>query len=470
MTRRIALLVATMGTLAVSGCVLGPDYKRPPIEAPEAWRTVPAEESANLANLPWWELFQDETLAQLIKIALEENKDLKIAVERIEEARARYGFTKADLYPQIDATGLAARSRSSEVGPVPVPAGTDPEATDYRVDVHVRWEIDFFGRFRRANEAQRALLLATEEARRSVTITLVSDVASAYVDLRAFDKQLEISRRTLESRREYLELARLRFEGGLTSELDFRQAEAEFYRTQALVFDFERLVTEIENELSVLLGRNPQNVPRGIPIEHEPLPLDVPAGLPSDLLERRPDLLQAEQELVSANARIGEAKALLYPRIALTGSAGWESTDLDDLFTSPARTWSIAAGLLQPIFHGGRNRRRVEVTESQQRQALYAYELSILQAFREVEDALVGYRKFGEQRTAQGLRVGAERKRLELSDLRYRGGVAPYLEVLDSQRSLFTAELDEVQSMRDQITALIRLYKSLGGGWTAPSG
>jgi outer membrane protein, multidrug efflux system len=452
--------------VVAQGCVLGPDYKRPPVDAPQAWREVPVAEATSLANTPWWELFADPTLEELIRIALAENKDLKIAAERIVEAQARYGFTKADSYPQIDAGASAGRSRTSEVGPIPLPAGTDPEVSDYFVGVDVSWEIDFFGRFRRANEAERALLLATEEARRSVTITLVADVASAYVDLRAFDYELEISRRTLESRREYLELAKVRYEGGVTSELDFRQAEAEFYRTQALTYDFERQVAETENELAVLLGHNPQSVPRGTTIADQPVPPAVPAGLPSDLLERRPDLRQAEQELVASNARIGEAKALLYPRIALTGSYGTESTDLGDLFDAPARTWSIAAGLLQPIFHGGRNRRRVEITESQNRQALYAYELAILQAFREVEDALVGYRKFGEQRVAQGHRVEAERKRLELSDLRYRGGVAPYLEVLDSQRSLFTAELDEVQSIRDELTSVIRLYKSLGGGWS----
>jgi len=463
MSRRLASVV--LGALLMAGCTLGPDYKRPPVDIPTDWRDVPTQEAASLANTPWWELFRDETLSELIRIALVENKDLKIAVERIEEARARYGFVKADLYPQVDAAASAGRSRSSEVGPVPVPTGTDPEATDYFVGVEVNWEIDFFGRFRRANEAQRALMLATEAARRSVTITLVADVASAYVDLRSFDRQLEVSRRTLESRREYMELARVRYEGGLTSELDYRQAEAEYYRTEALTYDFERLVAEVENEISVLLGRNPRQVPRGTSIQDEPVPPEVPPGLPSELLERRPDLQQAEQQLIAANARIGEAKALLYPRIALTGSLGTESSDLGDLFTAPARTWSIAAGLLQPIFHGGRNRRRVEIVESQQRQALYSYELSILQAFREVEDSLVGYRKFGEQRTAQGHRVAAERKRLELSDLRYRGGVAAYLEVLDSQRSLFSAELDEIQAIQDQLTAVIRLYKSLGGGW-----
>jgi outer membrane protein, multidrug efflux system len=464
--RRRQLLAFAGFAVALSGCTLGPDYKRPPVVTPEAWRDLPTAESTSLANTPWWQLFADPTLDELIRIALAENKDVKIAAERIVEARAQYGFTKADQYPDIDATGVAGRARSSEVGPVPIPAGTDPEASDYAAAVHVRWEIDFFGRFRRANEAERALLLATEEARRSVTITLVADVASAYMDLRAFDRELEISRRTLESRREYRELAKVRFEGGLTSELDYRQAEAEFYRTEALTYDFERLVAETENELSVLLGRNPHTLPRGTAIGDEPVPPAVPAGLPSDLLERRPDLLQAEQELVASNARIGEAKALLYPRIALTGSFGTESADLGDLFDAPARTWSFAANLLAPIFHGGRNKRRVEITESQNRQALYAYELAILQAFREVEDSLVQYRKFGQQRESQGHRVEAERKRLELSDMRYRGGVAPYLEVLDSQRSLFEAELDEVDAIRSELSSVIRLYKSLGGGWS----
>jgi len=296
-------------------------------------------------------------------------------------------------------------------------------------------------------------------------LTLVSDVARAYVELRDFDRRAEISRRTLESRVAYVQLARDRFEGGLTSELDWRQAEAELHRTASLVVDFERLVKLKENELSILIGHNPGAIPRGVALDQIPVPDAVPAGLPSELLDRRPDLRQAEQELAAANARIGAAKALLYPSIALTGAFGWESSELDDLFDSPSQSWSIGANLLQPIFNAGQNRRRVDVTESQQRQALHAYERSVLQAFREVEDSLVEFRQSGLRLGSDRERVAAERKVVELAEQRYRGGVAAYLEVLDAQRNLFEAELDETATLRDEIVALIQIYKTLGGGW-----
>jgi multidrug efflux system outer membrane protein len=446
---------------------LGPDYQRPPIVTPEALRDAAAE-ATTIADIPWWELFQDEQLRDLIQIALAENKDLKIAVERIAEARALYGFTKADLYPKVDLSGSAGRFRFSGGSFPPGPDGGDNgnETDIYVLSAGLSWEIDFFGRIRRATEAQLAVLLSSEEARRSVVIALVADVARAYVELRDLDRRLEIARRTLESRREDVELARLRFEGGATPELDWRQAEAEFYRTRVQVYDLERLLVQKENELSVLLGRNPAAVPRGRPIDAQPVPPDVPAGLPSELLERRPDIREAEERLIAANARIGEAKALLFPRISLTGSFGYASTDLDNLLEWGSRTWSIIGSLVQPIFHAGQNLRRVELSESRQRQALYEYERTILQALREVEDSLVAYRKAGEQLVSQRARVEAERKVLELADLRYREGVAAYLEVLDAQRSLFGAELDEVRAVSDRLTALIRFYKALGGGWS----
>jgi multidrug efflux system outer membrane protein len=327
------------------------------------------------------------------------------------------------------------------------------------------WELDFFGRIRRANEAEQARLLATQEARRAVALTLVSDVARAYVDLRGLDRSLEIARRTLESRREYVALARDRFEGGVTPEVDWRQAEAEFFRMQALVFELEKNVVQKENELSLLLGRNPGAVPRGRAVELQPIPPEVPAGLPAQLLERRPDVREAEMRLWSATARIGEAKAMLYPRISLTGSYGFASTDLSELLDGSSQSWNIFAGLLQPIFNANKNKRRVEVRESQQRQAVYDYERTLLQALREVEDSLIGLQKAGDQRGSQQKRVEAERKVVELSELRYRGGVAAYLEVLDAQRSLFNAEIDETASLSEHVNSLIRLYKALGGGW-----
>jgi outer membrane protein, multidrug efflux system len=432
---------------------------------------MPVAEAESLANTPWWTLFDDPQLQELIRMALVGNKDLKIAVERIEEARARYGFTKADLWPHVDLSGTGGRLRFNPGSLLHTPEGdTTPskegtETSVYSATAQVNWEIDFFGRIRRATEAQKALFLGTQEARRSAVLTLVADVATAYLELRDFDSRLEIARRTIESRKESVQLATDRFEGGLTPEVDMRQGEAELHRTEAVVFDLERLVAMKENELSVLLGRNPGPILRGRRLDEQKVPGAVPAGLPAELLDRRPDIREAEYRLAAATANIGEAKALLFPRIALTGHWGFTSTEFDTLFDGPSKSWSLIGNLLQPLFHAGQNKRRVEMTESRQRQILYDYEATILQAFRETEDALVAYHKTGEERTAQGLRVGAERKVVELAELRYRGGVAAYLEVLDAQRSLFAAEMDEAETIAGHLIWLVQLYKALGGGW-----
>jgi len=436
------------------------------VPVPEHWREVDQAEADTLANTPWWELFQDPVLQELIRIALDENKDLAIAVERIQEARARYGITSADLAPKVDATGSAGELQLSKQGIPGLPPSTDENGDLYSAGGSLFWELDIFGRIARATEADRAIMFATSETRRAVVLALVADVASTYMELRELDRSLEISRSTLESRRAYVELAKDRFEGGLTSELDWRQAQAEYHRIDSFVHDFERLVAQKENQLSVLLGRNPGPIRRGQALGEMPVPAAVPSGLPAALLDRRPDLLAAEQQLASANARIGEAKALLYPSFSITGFYGGQSTDLKDLLDNGARTWSIAGNVLQPIFNSGQNEERVEVAESQQRQALFSYEQSILQAFREVDDTLVGYAKAGERRTAETERVEAENKVLELAELRYRGGVSDYLEVLDAQRSLFDAQLTEAEIIRDQLIALVRVYKALGGGWT----
>jgi len=467
MARRLAALFLS---LLAAGCALGPNYKRPDVPVPAGWREMPPAEAATLANTPWWELFDDPQLQELVRIALQENKDLKIAVERIEEARARYGFTKADLWPQLDASFTGAGLRFNGGSLVHTPEGdanngAPTETSIYSLSANLSWEIDFFGRIRRATEAQKALFLGTEEARRATVLSLVADVASAYLELRALDLELEIARRTIASRRDYVQLARDRFEGGLTPEMDLRQAEAELRRVEVVTFDVERLIALKEDELAFLLGRNPQAIPRGRTAVEQKLPGAVPAGLPSALLDRRPDVRVAEQSLAAATANIGQAKALLFPRISLTGAFGFTSTELDNLFDGPSKSWNIIGNILQPIFNAGKNKRRVEMTESQQRQALYGYERSILQAFREVEDSLVSYRKLGEQRGAQAARVAAERKVLELADLRYRGGVAAYLEVLDAQRSLFGAEMDETQTIGAHLVSLVQLYKALGGGW-----
>ncbi len=464
-------LTAVCLVLFAAGCALGPNYERPKVPTPPAWREIPAAEAESIANAPWWQVFEDPQLQELVRVALAENKDLKIAAERVEEARARYGFAKADFWPKVDLNGTAGRLKFSEGSLVHTPDGDaagasgDTERPIYAVSADVSWELDFLGRIRRTSEAQQAAYLGTEQARRATVLALVADVARVYFELRDADRRLEVARRTIESRREYVQLARDRFEGGITAEIDFRQAEAELRRVEVVVFDLELLVAVKENELAVLLGRNPGPVTRGRPVEEQKLPGVVPPGLPSAILDRRPDVRAAEQSLAAATANIGAAKALLYPRIALTGSYGFASTDLDTLFDAPSKSWNIVGNLLQPIFNAGKNRRRVEVTESQQRQALYAYENTVLQAFRETEDALMAYRKTGEQATAQADRVGAERKVLELAELRYRGGVAAYLEVLDAQRSLFDAELQQSQTIGSHLVSLVRLYKALGGGW-----
>jgi multidrug efflux system outer membrane protein len=466
----LAALAAVSLVLGLAACSPGPAYHRPEIATAPQWRDEAAPDSTSFADLQWWQIYNDPVLVDLINTALVENTDLNIAAERVVEAAARLGFTKSDLWPQIDLSATAMRFQDSRNSFPPNPEPGQNLATVYDLSVPVTWELDLFGRIRSASAAARAELLATEAGQQAVAISLVAQVASSYATLRAVDLQLEISRRTLESRREYIDLARVRFEGGITSETDWRQAEAEYHRIQATVQDFERLQRQVENAISVLIGRYPGEILRGRPLPDLPVFDNLPAGLPSDLIERRPDVRQAEQFLIAANADIGQAKALMFPRLALTGDLGVQSTDLETLFDAPSKAFSIVGNLLQPLFQGGKNRQRVKVSESVMRQNLYVYEATVLNAFREVEDSLIAFRKLSEQREAQRARVEAERKVVDLVELAYGGGVKDYLYVLDAQRSLFTAELDEVRTMNDQIDSLIQLYKALGGGWpTAPA-
>ena len=470
MIRRIGLALVLLALGA--GCSFAPQYERPALGPVEAWRDSVAVSSpdTSIANMSWWEMFPDSQLQRLVRIALVENQDLKIAIERIEEARARYGFSKADLYPHIQAGAGAGRIGMSEGSLMHLPEGAGGEQDLYALGADLSWELDFFGRVRNASAAEKSLLLAADQGRRAVVLALVTNMAQAYTDLRDLDHKLEISRTTLTARAEYVDLARTRFEGGVAPEGDLRQAESEYLRVQSIVYDLERRVAQQENAIAVLMGRMPAGVQRGGSVEDQPTPAQIPAGLPSTLLERRPDIREAEERLVSANARIGEAKALLFPRISLTGAFGWASTELDNFFTDVNQSWSVLGSLVQPIFNAGKNRRRVEVTQSQQRQSAYMYQRTVVRAMQEVEDALVAYRKEGEQRTAQRTRVQAERKVLELAEARYRGGVAGYLEVLDAQRSLYNAEISEAQTIRNHVAALIQIYKALGGGWpSAPS-
>jgi len=453
--------------LVLAGCTLGPDYRRPTVPAPAAWRDrTPTVDATSLADLTWWELFQDEELRDLIRTGIEANKDLRIAVTRVDQARAQVGITRAAQFPQVDGNASFSRQRISEVGTVPLPAGAPVVTNDFVATVDAAFELDIWGRLRRASEAARAELLASEATRYAVVMTLVSDIATAYLQLRELDLELEITRRTVTARQQSLGIVRDRFEGGLTSALDLRQAETDLASTAALIPDLERQITQTENQLSILLGRNPGRISRGRPLSGQTFPPTVPAGLPSALLERRPDIRQAEETLVAAHARIGVAKAAFFPRIILTGFLGVESVALSDLFTGPSRIWQFGPAVTLPIFNAGRNRANLRLTEAQQQEALVRYEQAIQQAFREVEDALVAHRKAREGLAEQDTAVRASREALSIAELRYTSGLTSYLNVLDAQRTLLAAELAQSRTLRAQLVAVVQVYKALGGGWT----
>lgn len=447
----------------LTGCVtVGPDYQRPAVDTPATWR-FEAKEAQDLANIAWWEQFNDPALNGLVRTALNENKDLLIAAARIEEFFGRYFSTRGDQYPSAGGNADAFRQRLSEKGLTRID-GRDNPYNQYETLLNAGWEIDFWGKFRRATEAARAELLGTEEARRTVVLTLVSAVATAYVDIRALDKQLAITQRTAGSRRDTLELFRLRFQNGIISEVDLSQAESEYEDALARIPDIERAIGQTENALSLLLGRTPGGIPRGLSLDKLILPA-VPAGLPSDLLERRPDIRQAEQLLIAANARIGVAKSLYFPTISLTGALGTVSTDLSDLFTSASRTWNYGVPVSVPLFTAGRIGGEVKAAEAAQQQAVFTYQQAILIAFREVDDALLDRGKSGERLDALGRQLKALRNYSRLARLRYDEGYTSFLEVLDADRSLFNVELSYANGQNALFRSLINIYKSMGGGW-----
>ncbi len=458
-------LVAYLGPCFVfAGCALGPDYRRPHMPPPEVWRDTASASPASLADLPWWELFEDEELRRLVQAALEANKDLRIAVTRVDQARAQLGIVRSDQFPRIDAGASATTNRISENA---FPRGLGGEADRFATTLDMTFEIDIWGRLRRAREAARAELLATEEARHTVVMTLVSDVATAYLRLRQLDLERDTTQRSVDSRRGSLQIVRERFEAGLTSALDLHRAEAELASTNSQIPDLERQIAQTENQLSILLGRNPGGIDRGRPLTGQTTPPTVPAGLPSALLERRPDIRQAEAGLVAANARIGVAKAEFFPRISLTGFFGFASEALSDLFKGPSRIWQFGPSATQPIFNAGRNRSNLELAEAREREALIRYEQVIQQAFREVEDALVAHRKTGEARAEQAVAVRASREALSLAEERYTSGLTSYLDVLDAQRTLLSAEVAESRTLLSQLVSVVQLYRALGGGWDA---
>jgi multidrug efflux system outer membrane protein len=455
-----------------TGCTIGPDYERPIVPEPETFRSEAEEaiDMTSLADMPWWDLFQDKELQNLIRIALEENKDLQVAVVRVDEARAEVGITRSVLFPQLESDASYTRTGINSVS-IPGENGKTDIATDiYRLGGSLSWEIDIWGQLRRATEAARAELLASEEARRAIIIRLISEVAQSYFELRALDLEIEITRKTVKSRLTLSRIVTARHEDGLVSGLDKVRAEAEVVKILAEIPDLERQIVQQENALSILLGRNPASIPRGGELVNQTTPPVIPAGLPSSLLERRPDILEAEQNLVAANAEIGVAKGNFFPRITLTGQLGVTSRDFDDLFTGPAKVWGFGPGITLPIFTGGRNLSNLEAAEARKQQALIQYEQAIQQAFREVDDALIAYQKIREVRSQQEKLVEMNHRTIELAEYRYEEGLSDYIDVLDAQRQLFEAEIDLARTRRSQLVAVVQLYKALGGGWSpAPS-
>jgi multidrug efflux system outer membrane protein len=451
--------------LLLSSCMVGPNYKRPLIDVPPNYRAPSQSQpmtAESLGDQKWWAVFHDQELQKLIQTALQRNYNVQIAANRVLQERAQLTITRADEFPSISGGPAITGVRSPSIpGVFRGYQYLAPELT-----ASASWAPDFWGRYRRATEAARANLVAAEWNRRAVVSTLVSSVATAYFQLRELDLQLDIAHETLASREHSLQLTETLEQGGATSMEDVRQAQQLVETAAEIIPDTERLIQQQENQISILLGENPTEIARGKKlIEQEPLPPNVPAGLPSSLMERRPDIRQAEQQLVAANAEIGVARAQLFPQISLTGSGGFESIGLHNLFTLGDGVWNFTGSAAQPIFEGGRLRANVRLAEAQQQQMVLSYKQTIQQAFSDVSNALIAYQKYRQYREHQELLTRYAEDAADLSDLRYKGGVTSYLEVLTSQTNYFSAELTLAQARLNERLSLVQLYNALGGGW-----
>jgi multidrug efflux system outer membrane protein len=459
---RTLALAATLAAL-VSGCVVGPDYARPRTDAPDRWR-IDYPQAADVANTRWWGGFGDPVLDGLIEAALRENRDLLAAAARVDQFVGQLTATRSQFYPQIGYSLDASRNRASRLGQPPLAPGADPYYSLYQGALTAQWQIDLFGRVRRMTESAQAQVYASEQGRRGIVLTLVASVASSYIALRALDRQLEIARATAANYADTQKIFELRFKGGVVSEVELAQVESQYQQALAAIPALEQQIAAQENLISVLLGRNPGPIPRGKAIDELAAP-GIPGDLPSTLLERRPDILQAEQVLVASNADIGAAKALYFPTLSLTGLLGSVSTAFGDFLTGPATAWTLAAGLTGPIFTFGAIEGQVQTAEAFQREALANYQQVIFNAFRETNDALVGTVKKREEAAAQSKRVAALREYARLSRLRFDNGYAGYLEVLYAENELFTAELAAVRSQADSYAQIVNVYSAVGGGW-----
>jgi outer membrane protein, multidrug efflux system len=481
LSRFLALPVAASISF-LAACTVGPNYKRPSANVPTSYRgenpsPSPTESTQPNATLPaapttttagatslgdekWWEVFQDQELQKLIRTALQNNYDVRIAATRVLQARAQLGITRADQYPSLTGNGNITSVRNPAIGPIPA-----YETTLGELAATATWNVDFWGRYRRATEAARANLLANEWAQKAVIATLVADLASSYFQLRQLDLQLDISRHTLDSRNDSLNLTKMLEEHGINSLLDVRQSEQLVYTAGAEIPDLERQIAQQENAISILLGQNPRDIPRGLKLTEQPHAPEVPVGIPSALLERRPDIREAEQNLVAANAQIGVARSAYFPQVALTGSGGFEGAKLTDLFSGPQGVWTLAAGFTQPIFEGGRLKSGVRLAEAQRDQLVLTYQQTIQGAFRDVSNALIAYRKYREFRVQQEHLVESARDAAHLSEIRFKAGSTDYLEVLTNETNSFSAELTLAQAQGNELIALVQLYQALGGGW-----
>lgn len=464
MTKRLTIIFAVIFAGLATGCTVGPNYHRPAVQSPAAFRELADNpqaqaQTASYADLKWWQVFQDPQLQELIRTALKQNYDLQLATERINAARAQLAVTRSSQFPQVQGNGDFSGGKESNF---------QTRFNFLTLAADAAFQLDLFGKLRRATEASRAELLATEDARQTVILTLVSDVASDYFALLQLDLQLQITRETVKTQEDSVKLTNLRLDHGVATKLDVLQAQQVLDSANAQIPDLERQIAQQENAISILLGNYPQAVPRGLALVEQNLPPEVPPGLPSTLIERRPDIREAEQILVASNAEIGVAKAEFFPQISLTGSGGGafgRSSAFSGLMSSQLGTWSYGAQVSQPIFTAGALRGNLKLAESQHQQALIAYKQAIQHAFGDVSDALIGYQKFHEVRLRQEDTVKDLQESVRLSDMRYKGGTTTYLEVLDGQRSLFSAELALAQARGTEYQSLVQLYRSLGGGW-----
>ena len=463
----VRVAVTLLAAAVATSCTVGPDYKRPPVELPVTHRGAGQTSAASLADVKWFELFNDDRLTQVVETALKQNFEVRIAAERVLQARAAYGITRADQFPAVDVSGGVTALRNSQVGATRgIPPGVDTSVSYTQFGFSLGWELDVWGRLRRLSEAARAQYLATEEARQAVITTLVADVTDTYLALRALDLELEIAARTRDVASNNLQLIQERRNAGIASGLDVQQAEQLLYTATGQIASLEREIAQAENALSLLLGQAPTDVPRGRPLEAFQAPPSVPVGLPSALLERRPDIRQAEQQLIAANAEIGAAKAEYFPRISLTGFFGGQSRALAELLTGPGRIASASLGATAPIFNAGKTRSNVRLAEAVKGEAVVNYQRAIYTALRDVADSLAGYVKTSEQRAEQERLVQALRTSAQLSTERYQGGLDSYLPVLDAQRNLFEGELQLARLHQQQLSSIVQLYRALGGGWS----